>query len=370
MNIKTDLKGFYVGDREGIAIYVGSTQIWPTSDCNPQIVTVATPVPQGTTTVDPCSFVFNKYDGTKNDIQRDWMGRGSGTESTVTSFTADLSELPINIDGVSLCNIYKSGTIGDVKLNSGDLSYKGNYFTTSHFDLNNQEITNLNSIYGVWRTDNQFVTQRKTNITLSNVKIPDSPKEVNANYLMLAVYISDYSVLNNFKNLILVDPIYAFAKSGESLVNFDSVTIDLHFKGNCSHMFDEDYDLTSVPNNFIYEDITNISYMFDGCTDLTSIPDIDCSLVTDCTSFANNCQNLVSVGRLDGLGENLTNGGILYFAKSPNLSEESLQNIADSIGTAVAKYTSISLNASVYDRLTEEQKSLIASKNWSINRVV
>lgn len=29
MNVKTDLKGFYVGDRKGIAIYVGSTQIWP-----------------------------------------------------------------------------------------------------------------------------------------------------------------------------------------------------------------------------------------------------------------------------------------------------------------------------------------------------
>lgn len=77
------------------------------------------------------------------------MGQGSGTESTVTSFTADLSELPINIDGVKLCTIYKPETIGDVKLNSGDLSHKGNYFTASHFDLNNQEITNLNSIYGV-----------------------------------------------------------------------------------------------------------------------------------------------------------------------------------------------------------------------------
>lgn len=29
MNVKTDLKGFYVGDRKGIAIYVGNTQIWP-----------------------------------------------------------------------------------------------------------------------------------------------------------------------------------------------------------------------------------------------------------------------------------------------------------------------------------------------------
>lgn len=106
MNVKTDLKGFYVGNRKGTAIYVGSTQIWPTSDCNPQIVTVANPVPQGTTTVDPCSFIFNKYDGTKDDIQRDWMGRGSGTESTVTSFTADLSDLSLNIDGVQLCAVF------------------------------------------------------------------------------------------------------------------------------------------------------------------------------------------------------------------------------------------------------------------------
>lgn len=66
MNVKTDLKGFYVGNRKGIAIYVGSTKVWP--------------IPQGTTVVDPCSYIFSNYDGTINDIQRDWMGRGSGTE--------------------------------------------------------------------------------------------------------------------------------------------------------------------------------------------------------------------------------------------------------------------------------------------------
>lgn len=29
MNIKTDLKAFYIGNRKGIAIYVGNTLIWP-----------------------------------------------------------------------------------------------------------------------------------------------------------------------------------------------------------------------------------------------------------------------------------------------------------------------------------------------------
>lgn len=38
MNIRDDLKAFYVGDRQGTAIYVGSTKVWP---INPQIVTVA-----------------------------------------------------------------------------------------------------------------------------------------------------------------------------------------------------------------------------------------------------------------------------------------------------------------------------------------
>lgn len=35
MNIRDDLKAFYVGDRRGTAIYVGSTKVWPI------IVTVA-----------------------------------------------------------------------------------------------------------------------------------------------------------------------------------------------------------------------------------------------------------------------------------------------------------------------------------------
>lgn len=40
MNIRDDLKTFYVGDRQGTAIYVGSTKVWPINPCNPQIVTV------------------------------------------------------------------------------------------------------------------------------------------------------------------------------------------------------------------------------------------------------------------------------------------------------------------------------------------
>lgn len=78
------------------------------------------------------------------------MGRGSGLNSTVISFTADLSELALNIDGVQLCAVFgPNATYADVKLNSGDLSRKGGFFKTSHFDLNNQEITNLNQAYGV-----------------------------------------------------------------------------------------------------------------------------------------------------------------------------------------------------------------------------
>ena len=84
------------------------------------------------------------------------MGRGSGLTSTVISFTADLSELALNIDGVPLCSKGSAQTYADVKLNSGDLSRKGGFFKTSHFDLNNQEITNLNEAYGRWSSESQF----------------------------------------------------------------------------------------------------------------------------------------------------------------------------------------------------------------------
>lgn len=61
------------------------------------------------------------------------MGRGSGTKSTVLSFTADLSDLSLNIDGRQLCAVMGVYTYADVKLNSGDLSIKGNLFTESHY---------------------------------------------------------------------------------------------------------------------------------------------------------------------------------------------------------------------------------------------
>lgn len=370
MNIRDGLKTFYVGDRQGTAIYVGSTKVWPI--CNPQIVTVANPVPQGTTIVDPCSYVFSSYDGTADDIQRDWMGIGSGTESTVLSFTADLSDLSLNIDGVQLCAVFGlDETYGDVKLNSGDLSRKGVFFNTSHFDLNNQEITNLNQAYGIWLNTTQFVVQFIHSATLSNVKIPTSSKEVAANYLFLGVAIdnNDFSVMNNFQNLVLVDPKWAFAETADGATNIDNITINIPFKGDCNHMFHKALYLTTISSNFTFTEITDISYMFNTCSRLTATPEIDCHLVTNCTSFAANCPELVTVGALNGLGESLTKGGDLYFAQSPNLSTDSLQTIAESIGTSVRFNTSISFKSTAYDKLTDEQKSLIASKNWSINRV-
>lgn len=372
MNIRDDLKTFYVGDRQGTAIYVGSTKVWPINPCNPQIVTVANPVPQGTTVVDPCSYIFSNYDGTISDIQRDWMGRGSGTKSTVLSFTADLSDLSLNIDGVQLCAVFgPDETYGDVKLNSGDLSRKGVFFKTSHFDLNNQEITNLNQAYGRWLDATQFVVQFIHSATLSNVKIPTSSKEVTANYLFLGVHIdnNDFSVMNNFKNLILVDPIWAFAETGDGATNIDNVTINISFKGDCNHMFHKALYLTAIPSNFIFTDITDISYMFNNCSKLTATPEIDCHLVTDCTSFAGNCPELVTVGALNGLGEGFKTASLLYFAQSPNLSTDSLQTIAESIGECIFSGSAISFKSTAYDKLTDEQKSLIASKNWSINRV-
>lgn len=164
----------------------------------------------------------------------------------------------------------------------------------------------------------------------------------------------------------LVDGRYKCQRS-----NIKEFTMQLPKLEDGRYMFTECADLTSftIPSNFTFTGITDISYMFSTCSRLTATPEIDCHLVTDCTSFAANCPELVTVGALNGLGESLTKGGILYFAQSPNLSTDSLQTIAESIGTAVASYTSISLKSTAYDKLTNEQKSLIASKNWSINRV-
>lgn len=134
-------------------------------------------------------------------------------------------------------------------------------------------------------------------------------------------------------------------------------------------MFHRALYLTAIPSNFIFTGITDISYMFNNCSKLTATPEIDCHLVTDCTSFAGNCPELVTVGALNGLGEGFKTASLLYFAQSPNLSTDSLQTIAESIGECIFSGSAISFKSTAYDKLTDEQKSLIASKNWSINRV-
>lgn len=169
--------------------------------------------------------------------------------------------------------------------------------------------------------------------------------------------------MNNFQNLILVDPIYAFAGTYEDATSIDNITLNIPFKGDCNHMFHKALFLTAIPSNFIFTDITDISYMFNNCSKLTATPEIDCHLVTDCTSFAGNCPELVTVGALNGLGEGFKSGNVLYFAQSPNLSTDSLQTIAESIGKCIFSGSSISFKSTAYDKLTDEQKSLITSKN-------
>lgn len=169
--------------------------------------------------------------------------------------------------------------------------------------------------------------------------------------------------MNNFQNLILVDPIYAFAGTYEDATSIDNITLNIPFKGDCNYMFHRALYLTTIPSNFTFTGITDISYMFNNCTRLTSTPNIDCHLVTDCTSFAANCPELVTVGALNGLGESFKSGNVLYFAQSPNLSTDSLQTIAESIGKCIFSGSSISFKSTAYDKLTDEQKSLITSKN-------
>ena len=135
-------------------------------------------------------------------------------------------------------------------------------------------------------------------------------------------------------------------------------------------MFENCSSLTSVNNNFNTSKVTDMSYMFNGCSALTTVPQLDASNVNNVNSMFNGCTSLTNFGGLKNVGQSFSTsmGTQLSFASSPNLSDESIQNIIDGLydRTGVTAVTRIKFHTTVKNKLTNEQKQQITAKNWKL----
>ena len=136
-----------------------------------------------------------------------------------------------------------------------------------------------------------------------------------------------------------------------------------------SRMFEKCPRLTSI-TRLDTSNVINMSQMFFYCARLNSITKLDTSNVTNVVSMFSLCRNLGSLSGLTNLGKSFTSAQTLDLSKSNRISNSSVQNIINTVydmnqNTKGGKAT-LKLNQTVIDAMTDEQKSQLAAKGWTL----
>lgn len=124
-----------------------------------------------------------------------------------------------------------------------------------------------------------------------------------------------------------------------------------NFASGCTSLIEFDQDTSKV---------TSFYHMFDGDTSLETIKTIDGTASQGFASTFLNCSALKNI--------EITPSTIkcdISFGNSPLLTDASIQNIIDGLATVTSQRT-LTLHTDVKSKLTDEQKSAIASKNWKL----
>ena len=177
------------------------------------------------------------------------------------------------------------------------------------------------------------------------------------NYSLSSLPIMDTSKVTNMSSMFT----YCSTITSIPVLNTSKVT-------NMYQMFYNCKSLTSVPIMDTSK-VTNMDTMFYNCSALTSVPEMDMSNLPAMSTTFFGCSNLTSVGGFTNLGKAFTSAQTIYF-NYPNLDNQSVQNIIDTIfdmnlntqgGSATIK-----LRQTVIDAMTDEQKSQLAAKGWTL----
>ena len=124
-----------------------------------------------------------------------------------------------------------------------------------------------------------------------------------------------------------------------------------NFASGCTSLIEFDQDTSKV---------TSFYHMFDGDISLETIKTIDGTASQGFADTFKNCSALKNIEITPG-----TINWSISFADSPLLSAKSVQSIIDGLATVTSQRT-LTLHTDVKSKLTDEQKSAIASKNWKL----
>ena len=148
-----------------------------------------------------------------------------------------------------------------------------------------------------------------------------------------------------------------------NLTSLDVSNFDTSKVTNMSYMFLGTWNLTSLDvSNFDTSKVTNMSYMFDYDSELTDLyMNFDTRLNENFTDIFFGCNLLKNVvGKFEGTKYDLN------LASCP-LTEQSAMVFINGLATVTTKRT-LSLSATTYDSLTNEQIAIATSKGWTVTR--
>lgn len=126
--------------------------------------------------------------------------------------------------------------------------------------------------------------------------------------------------------------------------------------------------LEVIPASLDFSKATQLGSAFRNCDVLHTIEYMDFSKIPHTTSTSNsvsgiftNCSALVNIT----IKPNCLKAPI-SFAYSPLLSDESIDSIINCLATYDSGGKKLTLHLDVYNKLTEAQKTTIASKGWEV----
>lgn len=306
MNIRDNLKAFYVGNRQGTAIYVGSTKVWPIDPCNP--ITFIDPVFGSQVKIhllDDKPVTDCNIDSVKSWYYPNTSNKSAFTGSAVVT-NEDYKKFNVpasNDDNVVFMRLFQSCadlTTFDTGMVEGGEDKLGLLYNMGGFYCTLQGCTSLTTIIGDF----------------------------------------DGSKIYNYNGMF---------RNCRSLITAPNITFP-----------HRDYLVTHT---------VNVSILFDGCTSLTTIPLYDAYSWEYLSLTFNGLSNLENVGGFKDIGKCFTTNSYagLNFEDSPKLTNQSVQNIINNLATPRESLAGVlKLAENVYNSLTEEQKSQITSKGWSV----
>lgn len=297
-------------------------------------------------------------------IQTAWIDTGlarwtSSEQNSVkfdkNTMTKDIV-LPYVSDGYRLTNVYRMFSDCPITNDNGQLDA-----------LNRIDLSNVRSILNMFSYCKELVTAPY--FDTSHITNMESAFIYCSSLINVPLY--------NTSNVTNFDSMFMSCTSLKYLPLFDTSKAT-----SMGRMLNNCYSLLEVPH-FDITNMTYMSYAFCGCNSIKTIPLFDLSKGVHFTGALLSCASLETIPALD-VGNLLSSMSYTFsgcpellhcelrnvkdhldFRDSSKLSRESLLNLFNNLPVYEGNSSqTITLHKEAYDRLTEEDKEFLESKNW------